>query len=131
MFDIENLETNLKLEEEGVWRPIGEGAEIKVARLGNAAYLKLLRTKYKANRAVLDMEDDLAQTMGEKIAIEVYARTILKDWRGIGSKGVPIEYSVENAEKLLGIKDFREKVKAYAETMELFQDKAEEKAIAD
>lgn len=131
MFDIENLKTNLQLEEEGVWCPLGAGARIKVARLGNPAYLKLLRTKYKAHRAVLDMEDDLAQTMGEKIAIEVYARTVLKGWEGIAVEGKEFPYSVENAEKLLNLKDFREKVKNYAETMELFQDKAEEKAILD
>lgn len=131
MFDISKLETNKDLEENGVWMPIGEGAEVKVARIGNEKYLSLLRKKVKANRAVLENEDDLAAKMSEKVAIEVYARTILLDWKGIAANGVPLEVNVANAEKLLAIKDFREKVKNYAESMENFQDKKEEEIIKD
>ena len=56
-----------------------------------------LREKYKASRAVLDMEDDLAAEMGEEIAIEVYAHTILKDIEGINDRGTPLTFSIETA----------------------------------
>lgn len=133
MFDISNLQTNLELEENGVWLPLGQGAKVKVARLGNKKYLKELRSRYKANRAVLDMEDEAAADAGEQIAIEVYARAILKDWDGVSiDKGkTMLPFSVANAEKLLAVKDFRERIKNYAESMENFQDKKEEEAISD
>lgn len=131
MFDISNLETNLKSEDEGVWLPLGKGARVKVARIGNPAYQKALRSRYKANRAVLDMEDEAAAETAEQIAIQVYARTILKGWEGISVNNEEFPFSVENAEKLLTKKDFRERIKNYADAMENFQDKKEEEAISD
>lgn len=131
MFDIEDLITSKDLEDNGVWKPIGHGAEIKVARIGNDAYLKMMRHGYKDERAVIDQEDDFSAEVQEKLLKKVYAHTILKDIRGITRKGVELKYTPELGLELLEIRDFREKVKAYAEEMQTFQVKAEKAAVED
>lgn len=130
MLDFESLESNLQAEVEGVWRPLAKGARVKVARIGNDEYMKLLRRKFKSNRAVLEQEDDLAAEINEELLIEVYAHTILKDVEGIGVNGQLItKYTPEIGIKLLSARNFREKIKAYAEDMEAFLAKQEDAAV--
>lgn len=130
MFDISSLMTSKAKETEGVWMPIGNEAKVKVARIGNDEYQKLLRRKYRANRAVLEQEDDLAAKVSEDVMIDVMAHTILKDVSGISINGAPIEkYTPEVGVQLLSIRDFREKVRAYADEAELFREHAEESIV--
>jgi hypothetical protein len=49
------------------------------------------------------MEDKLRQ-----VQAQVLAEHILVDWKGIALDGEPLEYTVENAMKLLGDPDFED-----------------------
>lgn len=130
--DLSELMTDPKAEVEGVWCPLGNGARIKVARVNNDQYTKELRRKFKSNKAVLEQDDDFANEKSEEIMIEVFAKTILKDVEGITINGKDIgKYSPETGITLLRVKDFREKVKHYADNFDIFKKKEDEEAKND
>lgn len=128
--DISELMTDLNKEVEGVWCPLGKGAHAKIARYGNDEFQKEMSRKYKANRALLESDDDSSIELNRTLLIEAFAKTILKDIRGITINGNPIEkYTFEIGVKLLSVKDFFNKVKAYSENFETYQAKAEDEAV--
>lgn len=128
-YDISALETNPELEVNGVWRDLPRGAKVKVARWQNDEFSRMMRTKFKANRDLLEGEDELSDKLGTEILIEVMACTVLKDVSGLAHNGKLIEkYTPAIGMDLLKVKGFREKVKAFAEQMEAYQDKKEQAA---
>ena len=129
-YDVSALETDPALEVEGVWRDLPRGGKVKVARWQNTEFSRLMRTKYKANRDLLDGEDELSDKIGQDVMVEVMAVTILKDVSGIGHKGKLIQkYTPEIGIELLKVKDFREKIKALSDQMDQYQHKQEAKAV--
>lgn len=112
--------TNTSKEEDGVEVDIG-GATLTVARIGNKAYSKLLNKLFTANKRVLDLKNDAANTMSDNLMAEVMAKTVLKGWNGIEEDGKPLEFSVENAQRLLRIKDFRDLVFAKANEFDAYK----------
>lgn len=139
MFEINSLRTDENLEVQGVWRVIGRDSKtgvesrIKVARSGNKEFNRLLRNKVKANKAVIEQEDDLSFDVQEELAIEVYAATILMDVENISFGGKPIEkYTPALGRELLKIKDFRNKVKSFAEDDDAYRVKpVQEEALGN
>ena len=117
--------TDESLEANGTWREIGGGAELLVARAGNKAYSKLLTKLVENSRKVLDLNDDVADAKSDEIMVAVMANTVLLDWKGISFKGEDLPYSVENAKKLLAIKDFRKVVSGFSEDLSAFRAKEE------
>lgn len=132
MFELNTIATDPQLELNGVWRPFTDGSELLIARIGNPAYRSLLRRKVKANRAVLDNEDDLADKVSDKVLGEVMAETVLLGWRGVTVNGAEVPYTKELGAQLLtdpSNRDFREKVKAYAEDAEAYRKRVEDNAV--
>lgn len=95
--------TNPAAEVAGIWIDYAEGVSMKIARTGGAnteyaSYLanQLLPHKFQLDRGTLP---------GEKfreILIGAFANCVLKDWKGVTDcKGKPVEFSVENAKKVL------------------------------
>jgi len=117
--------TDEKLESEGKWFPISKTAKIKVARSGNPNYTAMLREKLK--EAQLDMmPGEEGEAVAEAILIEVAAKTLLVDWTGLkDAQGNDVPYSTAQAAKYLGVKDFRAKVRGFADNFEAFRLKAE------
>lgn len=118
--------TDPELELKGKWFPIGKTGKVKVARTGNDNYnaeFKRLVDQYQAD---LSEGGPAAEELGLKIMVKVQAKTILLDWEGIGYQGKKVEYSVDMAETMLGIKDFRKRINAIADSFENFRAKAEE-----
>jgi len=113
--------TDEALEVEGKWFNLSKTTRVKVARAGNAKYVKLLRKKLDENRIDLDSQGEEANDLAEKIMVEVMADTILLDWEDIQFRGKPMEYSRLNARLLLQIKDFRKKVAGFSESFEAFK----------
>lgn len=115
-------------ESEGVWFPIARGVEVRVARIQNPNFRRVLRRKYKAVRASLEQDDDTAADLSDELMQEVYAQTILKDLRvaegaEVKIDGVPYEnntFDQQKALKLLSNELFRNKIKAYAEDQNEF-----------
>lgn len=121
--------TNSTLENEGVWIELGDGASIKVARMGNKENKAILK-KLIAPHKMAARNDKLADEIWDKITVESMAATILLDWKGIEDDGKPLPYTKENATRLLtDYKDFREQVASFSSELALFQSNSEAAAI--
>jgi len=117
------FKTNQSLEIEGVWVDIGEGAKVKVARVGNTAYAKYIERAYKPYRK-MQRTGTVPEDLQRRIFIDAIANTILLDWSGFtDDKDQPIPYSVDAAVKqLTDLKDFRELIVELAAEAETFRD---------
>lgn len=118
--------TDEALENEGKWFNLSKTAKVRVARSGNAKYIKQLRKKLEENRIDLDSQGDDANELAEKVMVEVIADTILLGWEGLEYRGKPLEYSRLNARLVLQLKDFRKKIVGFSESFEAFKLKQEE-----
>lgn len=119
---------NEDLENNGAEHTIG-GVKFLVARAGNTAYGELLQKLYKKNRAALEVKGDKeakkkADALSDSIMIEVMAATILKGWEGeVKLNGDSLTYSVENAKKLLALKEFRREIGRLSEDFSFYKAK--------
>lgn len=117
----EQFESDLDAEVEGVWVELGDGAEVRVARLNNARHNKVLDRLRRPYRNHRNIPDDV----NEKIATQAMAEAILLDWKGIEDRdGNPISYSTEKAIELLSdpaMKNFRNRVAYIALEEESFR----------
>lgn len=125
---ISRFATDLDLEESGVWIDIGDGAQLKIARVGNPNYQKVirrLRAPYRAQIRNKTLHEDLQ----DDLVIKAFAEAILLDWKGLeDDNGKAIKYSQENAYQLMkDLKDFRALVGEIALEGEAFR-RAEEEA---
>jgi len=126
VFDISDFVTDPTKENEGVWHNLGHKRRIKLARSGNPDYNRLLRAKYKANRSILEQEDDAASELNDEIMIEILAQSVIK---GLEVNGVEIEYTPSKGIELLQNKDFRARIIALSGSMEAYKIKAEDAAV--
>jgi hypothetical protein len=117
--------TDETLENNGTWVDMGGGTRFLIARSGNRKHAKLLSKEVERHRKVLDMNDDLADQKNDEIMIDVMARTILLGWENVSFKGKPLEYSYENAKKVLALRDFRVHVAKLSDEMENYRLKEE------
>jgi hypothetical protein len=124
------FKTDKKCEAEGVWLDYGEGQRIRIARAGgaNARFRvesqKIFR-KYRRQIQLGILGDDIQ----ERIAREVYAKTIILEWEGVtkddcgfeeGSADL-VELNVQNAIALLeNLPDLFADVQVQAQNAQLF-----------
>jgi hypothetical protein len=126
MLDIQaSFLTDPKLEDEGVWKPIGKGAELLLARAGNRKYAKMLNKQITANSNTLDLDDDIAEAKSDEIMITCLAAHVLLGWKKLSFGGKEVAYSPENAKMLLAVKDFRKLVMRLSDDMEAYLVKKE------
>lgn len=107
-------------EKSGTWKTLSGKAKILIARSGNREYARLFSKLVEQNAEALATKDDAADAVADEIVIEVVAKTVLLGWENLEYDGAPIEYSYENAKKLLSIKDFRKVVMKHADDIENF-----------
>lgn len=104
--------TDLTSEENGRYFENGD-AEFLIARGGNDRYSRMIAKQYEGNKHILDdKSSDASKNAGEelakKITIDVMSKSILLGWKGnVMWQGKPLPYSVDNAQMLLGLKDFQ------------------------
>ena len=124
--------TDLDLEENGVWVDLGDGTQLKLARVGNPAYKKLFRQQLKPYRSVAARKNISEETWA-KMGAELLSKTVLVDWKGWeDDKGKTIPYSEKNAyDMLLGLKDFRKFVEDLAEDQATFARELDEETGND
>lgn len=123
--------TDTAAEVNGVRVPF-KGVTFIVARAGNKKYGKLLSELVKKNQIALDLKDDAADDLSDKLMAEVLAKTILVGWEGeLSYAGKPLPYSVENAKKVLAHADFRAQVSRWADDREAFRVKAQEEKVGN
>ena len=117
------------LEVNGVWKPLpeGEGVELLVARWQNMAFQTMMMEARAPHQDALRNGDVATQEkVKREVLIEVCAKTILLGWRGpLTYGGVPLEYSYENAKKVLALRGFREEVVILAMEDEAYRLKIE------
>ena len=95
--------TDTLREAEGFWHPVSDTIQFLMARAGgsNSNFAKSLEVRTRPHRRKID-NDDMDLDLANKIMIEVFAETVIKDWEGITNEdGEPMPYTKENAVMLL------------------------------
>jgi hypothetical protein len=111
-----------KMEIEGRWVDHDTETSFLVARSGNKHFNRLFTKLYQKNKVVLESKGDAAEAKSDEIMIETFAKTILLGWKGkVEFDGKDLSYSVENAKKLLALKDFRRVIASYADDFDSFK----------
>lgn len=128
MFDLsEGFGSNKTAEVEGVWVTLGDGAGVKVTRMGNPqvqrAYRKLPR----------DIRRQVEEgTMAEGAATDFFSmflsKNILVDWKGMADGGKPLpKYTMEEGAKFLKkYRRFRDRIWELSLDEDLFNTGEEE-----
>lgn len=121
--------SNPRAEIEGVWQELGDGAAVKVARLGNKEAARAYRKLPKAVRNAVN-EGALDDTQAEFFIADYLSKHILKDWRGLSENGKPLSsYSpAVGAEVMKRKRRFRERIWELAADDDLFNVESEEDA---
>ncbi len=100
-----------------------------IARLGNTAYAKMFRSLFKKHeKQYKNAPEDSKEALDAAVQMEIIllSNTVLKGWdKPVKYKGETMAYSVENAKKLLEMRDFRMAIKRAAD------DAANFKAVKD
>lgn len=117
-------------EVDGIDVDIG-GATLRIARIGSLAYNKLVNKLFTANKQVLNLKNEQSEAVNENLMSEVLAKTVLKGWSGIEENGVALPFSVENAQRLLRIKDFRALVMEKAGDFTLYKAAVEDEVAGN
>lgn len=119
--DFQKFETDERASNEGVWVPIGGGAELKVARSNNDAAVEYRDARMKPYRRQQQagIMDDAVE---EEIIRDTIARHVLLDWRGMTDDGEEVPYSREEAEERLKNDDFLVFVAGIAADRENFRE---------
>lgn len=80
----------------------------KIARAFNPTYRRLLKKLYKPHEALIKTGSKEGEAKAIEVEIELMSRSVLVGWNGtVRVQGVDLEYSVNNAKKLLALKEFR------------------------
>ncbi len=115
--DLTVFKTDSDLETGGVWVDLDDVSKIKVARSDNKNFtnkLTKLMTPYKNAIRSNTLSEDIA----DKIMLKCMSETILVDWEGITEEGEPLEYTPDNAYRILkSYKDFRNLVSSISEDL--------------
>lgn len=122
--------TDIAKEQDGTEVDIG-GATLVIARTGSVAYNKLVNKLFTANKRVLDLKNEAATVLSDNLMAEVLAKTVLKGWTGIEEDGKELLFSVENAQRLLRIKDFRALVMEKANDFTLYKSAVDEEVTGN
>ena len=126
-FDLsEEFGSNETAEVEGVWVPLGEGARVRVSRLGNPKAQVAYKRIPRAVRRMLD-EGTMTNTQATDFLARFISEHILKDWEGLADKGKTLVYSTETALEMLRThRRFRDKIWELSCDEELFNVELEE-----
>ena len=109
MADIRDLYgTDEALEVEGQWVNYGS-FKLKIARMGNRRYNEHWARLVKPYRAQIQ-ENTLEEPIMIELMVDTMAATILVDWDEVELDGEKLDYSIDNAKRILMIRDFRKLV---------------------
>jgi len=117
-FNLDDIRTDADLELNGFWYSIGD-AKLKIARLGNLNYRRVMREK---------LPDYLRETVDEdlrdKLIGEVIGATLLVGWEDLLENGKELPYSKRTAIRLMTspeYKDLRDFVVEQANTADNYR----------
>lgn len=110
----ETFATDEAAEDGGVWVNLNAESSLLIARDGNDACERMVEELMLEYADKLAGPEDVSREAQRMLEIKVTAATILKGWKNLTYQGEAVDYSVENAEKLLAHKDFRRRVLYHA-----------------
>ena len=114
--DLNEFKTDKGKEQEGIWEDLGGDLSVLVARWGNLNMQK----EYQKYPRVLRMRLESGQTdddQSDEIMCTVISKTIFLGWKGLKEDGVDVEYSEEEAKRILqDYPDFRSMIFDIANT---------------
>lgn len=111
---------------DGVWVPYRGDIEFLIAKAGNKNFRKQAQVVFKRHGRLLDQGGEAAEAKGKELLVDLMAKTVLLGWKGtVKFQGAALEYSVDNAKKLLAQDGFRDWVDTQA------KDEANYKAVQD
>jgi len=128
------FQTNEDMEETGAWVEVNAlyGLEIKIRRMrsdaASKAYEKLVAEQMGEGK--LRKPNDISAEQTQSLLRKHLAANIVVDWKNLrdAETGDEIEYSVEVAESLMEVKDFRDFVLQAASERDTFRDKSDKDA---
>lgn len=128
--NINEFAVNEKSEVDGIWKELGGGTALLIARANNTNYqnkLRELMAPYRGAVGVVKITDEEAT----KIMNEALTGTVLLNWRNLADtvdgKDVIVEYSDEAAlDWLTRYKEFKKIVEMIAQDIDNYKDAAEE-----
>lgn len=119
---------NVDGEVNGVWKEF-HGAHFLIARSGNKNYGKALMHAYAQHEDALAKKDEASEKLADEIMAEVFATTLILDWKDVSYKGKALPYSTKNVKMLLSdpkLHEFRSQLLSLADDVENFRLKVEE-----
>lgn len=121
-----DYKTDKDLEQNGKWFTCRFGEEVKIARINNKEFQKLQKELTKPYKRILAVGGEIPDKRQDEIAIELYARTIVKGWKPETmphpETGVPMEFTYENVKFALEYsEDFLNDIASFAKEMESFR----------
>lgn len=122
MASIERFKTNREKETDGTWVDIGEGASLKLARIGNPRYEAFLMEQSKPLRTAM-RAGNFNDPRLKSVMIKAIARYVLLDWDGLDEDDKPVPYSEQKAiEWMTEIPDFYRMILDLGQDSTLFKD---------
>lgn len=122
MFNLNSLEPDAELANNGVWLDFFDGSKLKIAQADNKAYNGFITQQYKAHRRKIDLENKASDKLSEDITLEAIARFVLKDWEGITFDGEDTPYSYKvGMEAMTKIPMLRKEVDDQSRRLQNFQ----------
>lgn len=134
----DDYETSLELERDGAWVTTSKGYEFKIGRIGgmNVEYSNFLIQQGKAIQTEIEELESrtdeelnaenskeleaLADKM-DNLMTEAFARHVVKGWRNLYDReGKEIPYTVENAIKLMEMRELRKELYPMAQEYATF-----------
>jgi len=122
-FDPFTLKSNSKLENEGAWLDLGDGAALLIARAGNVRFMEKLRD-ISVPRAAAIKAGIISVKEAADMSRHAMPGTILLNWRGITRNEVDVPYSDEQALIYLEMPDFLSMVEVASNDARRYRDTA-------
>lgn len=97
------FKTDKKQESEGIWFEIQDGIKFKVKRFGgmNNQSAKGALAEYHKPYAAVIASGTLPDEKNLEISVKVFVKACMVDWAGVQLDGKDVEFSFDNAVKLL------------------------------
>lgn len=90
-----DFNTTGKKATEGVWVPMFDGGELRIARMDNPKYKAWIQEARKARGKRRPTDDETKELLKKAVAA-----TVLLDWKGVTLNGEEVKYSPEYAERV-------------------------------
>jgi len=98
--DLKKIAINPKKEKDGVWVDLDEETKLLIGRLRSPQYNRVAERLRKPYRRQIE-NNSLSHQKKNDIAGELYAKTVLLDWKGLKINGKTVVYSEKICKEIL------------------------------